>query len=93
MIELIGWIGSFLLAFCGTPQAYKSYKDGHSNGISWGFIGMWFTGEVFVLLYVMMTTMDIILIFNYLINLIIGYTIIHYKLKPRVFIYENVSGT
>jgi len=84
MIELIGWIGSFLLAFCGVPQAYKSYKDGHSEGISWGFILMWFTGEILVLTYVMLTTMDIILMFNYFINLIIGYTIIHYKWKPRV---------
>lgn len=83
MIEIIGIIGATLLALCGLPQSIRSYKDGHSDGLSWGFLSMWGFGEILVLYYVMMTTMDMILIANYIVNLIIGGVIVYYKIKPR----------
>jgi uncharacterized protein with PQ loop repeat len=36
--EIIGWLGSFLLAFCGLPQCIKSWREKNSDGISLGFI-------------------------------------------------------
>jgi len=82
MLEIIGWLGGFMLAICGAPQAWKSYKDGHSYGISWGFIGLWFWGEVFVLIYILPTGL-LPLILNYTFNILIGSIILWYKFKPR----------
>lgn len=48
-MEIIGWLGGILLTFCGLPQAWKSYKDGHSYGINMYFIQMWFCGIKYVL--------------------------------------------
>ena len=37
-METIGWIGSICFALCAIPQAWKSFKDGHSRGITWGLM-------------------------------------------------------
>lgn len=52
MIKTIGWFSSLLLALCGAPQAYQSYVQGHSNGVSLIFIVMWLFGEIGCLIYV-----------------------------------------
>jgi uncharacterized protein with PQ loop repeat len=77
---LIGWIGSFMLAICAVPQAYKSYVDKHSDGISWYFLLLWLFGEVFLLIYVI-NKLDIPLIINYLCNIFIVVVILYYKIK------------
>ena len=77
---LIGWIGSFMLAICAVPQAYKSYVDKHSDGISWYFLLLWLFGEVFLLVYVI-NKLDIPLIINYLCNIFIVVIILYYKIK------------
>lgn len=64
MLDNIGWIGSILLAFCGLPQAIESYKTKSSEGLTWGFISMWFIGEIFTIIYVF-PKMDLPLLFNY----------------------------
>jgi uncharacterized protein with PQ loop repeat len=87
MIEIIGWIGASLLAFCGLPQAWKSYKDGHSDGISWLFVLMWLFGEVFGLIYILSVGAAPI-IFNYSLNLILVSVIVWFKMYPR----KNSNG-
>lgn len=82
IVELIGIIGATMLALCGLPQAVKSFQDKHSDGLSWGFLLMWGIGEILVLFYVLMTSADLILITNYVVNLIIGGVIVYYKLRP-----------
>jgi PQ loop repeat len=37
LFEILGWLGSICLAICGVPQAWLSYKDKHSHGISGHF--------------------------------------------------------
>lgn len=81
-LEIIGWIGSIAFALCGLPQAILSYKQGHSNGISWGFIGLWFLGEICTLIYVIPKN-HWPLIFNYVGNIIFAGIIIYYKIFPR----------
>jgi uncharacterized protein with PQ loop repeat len=84
MIEVLGWVGGALLALCGLPQAIKSWKDGHSDGISDSFLWMWFIGEVFLLIYILFKHgLDLPLVANYLINLFFIVIIIKYKYKPR----------
>jgi len=82
IVELIGIAGSILLALCGVPQAWRSFQDKHSDGISWGFLNMWGGGEILVLTYICLTTMDWILIANYAVNLVTLGIIMWYKLKP-----------
>ena len=81
-MEMIGWLGSILLAFCGLPQAIESYKTKSSEGLTWGFIGMWFIGEIMTFIYVL-PQMVLPLIFNYTANIIFLAIIIYYKLAPK----------
>jgi uncharacterized protein with PQ loop repeat len=82
MLELVGISGSVLLSLCGLPQAMQSIRNRHSEGISYGFILMWVAGELALLVYVAGTTADLILIVNYLFNLLIGGVILWFKLFP-----------
>ena len=84
MIELLGWIGGVLFALCGGPQAYKSYTEGHSKGMSSGTLTLWLSGEIITLAYVMLKHgLDGPLVFNYGMNLVFLSIIIYYKIKPR----------
>jgi len=71
MIESLGILGSVLLALCGLPMLLKALKDKHVDGVSLGFLWMWFLGEVFVFVYVYFTSMDYILLANYGLNVIV----------------------
>ena len=82
MLENIGWLGSILLAFCGLPQAIESIKTKSSEGLTWGFIGMWFIGEICTFIYIL-PTLNLPLLFNYSANIIFLSIIIYYKIKPR----------
>ena len=79
-MDNIGWIGSILMAFCGLPQAIESYKTKSSRGLSWGFLIMWFSGELLTLIYIL-PKMDLPLLFNYTANIIFLIIIIYYKLR------------
>ena len=81
-METLGWIGSILLAFCGLPQAIESYKQKCSHGLTWGFILMWFSGELLTLAYVI-PKLDLPLLFNYVTNIIFLSIIIYYKINPK----------
>lgn len=78
----IGWLGSICFAVCGIPQAYKSYKEGHSNGSSIYFLLLWLMGEVMTIIYII-PKMDIPLLFNYSMNLSALVIILRYKLWRR----------
>ena len=81
-MENIGWLGSILLAFCGLPQAIESIKTKSSEGLTWGFIGMWFIGEICTFIYIL-PKMDLPLLFNYTANIIFLSIIIYYKLTSK----------
>ena len=81
-MENIGWLGSILLAFCGLPQAIESIKTKSSEGLTWGFIGMWFIGEICTFIYIL-PKMDLPLLLNYTANIIFLAIIIFYKIMPK----------
>lgn len=83
IFEILGWLGSICLAICGIPQAWQSYKEKHSEGISWGFILLWTFGEIFALAYVY-DKLDLPLLLNYATNILILAVILYYKLKPGI---------
>ena len=82
LLELLGWIGATCFAICAFPQAYKSYKDGNSAGISWGLLSLWMVGELCMLAYIS-PKRDYPLILNYVGNIISVGIIIKYKILPR----------
>lgn len=80
MLVFLGWLGAILLALCSIPEAYNSIMNGHSKGLSWTFILMWYFGEIFVLIPVAITIKEKYLLFNYILNIIGISIIIYYKL-------------
>lgn len=82
LFEIMGWLGSICLAICGIPQAWQSFKDKHSHGISWGFVLLWSFGELFALAYVY-DKLDLPLLLNYATNILILAVILYYKINPK----------
>ena len=81
-MEIVGWIGSFLFSICGIPQAIQSYRDGHTRGLTWGFLAAWLGGEILTLAYVLPKA-DWPLITNYAVNLFFLGVLLYYKLFER----------
>jgi len=82
IMETLGWLGSWLLALCAIPAAYKCWYDGHARGLSSTSLIMWFAGEVMTLLYVL-PKQDFPLMLNYASNIALLLVIFYYKLWPR----------
>jgi len=84
MIDVFGWIGSNLFAFCGLPQCIKVIKDGNSKGISKTFTWMWISGEICMQIYVFgRHGFDFPLLWNYWANTIFVLVILKYTYFPR----------
>ncbi len=84
MIDAIGWIAGAMFAFCGAPQAWKCLREGHSDGLSYGFLGLWTGGEIFTIIYVVAKHgIDGPLLFNYSMNLVFLVVMWRYKLYAR----------
>ena len=79
-MEIVGWIGSILLALCAVPLAWESYRQKHSNGISNLFLTMWLVGELLTAAYVL-PKKDYPLLFNYGLNIACLIVVIRYKFK------------
>jgi uncharacterized protein with PQ loop repeat len=85
MLSTLGWLGSIMLGICSLPQAIKCYRDGNSDGLSWGFIGLWLGGELLTLIYVLGSSLGGSgpLLLNYAMNIVLIGLMIKYKLYPR----------
>jgi uncharacterized protein with PQ loop repeat len=80
-MEIIGWIGSMLFAFCALPQCIMVYKQKHAHGLSWAFLLMWMLGEILCFCYVaLQPMMQVPLLANYVINFVMLIIIIWYKI-------------
>lgn len=82
MMEIFGWIGAIFLGGCALPQTWKSYRDGHSRGLDWGFLISWFIGELAMLIYII-PGRDPALIFNYLLNFSCLLVMLKFKIWER----------
>lgn len=82
---IIGTIGAIAFALSGLPQAVKSWRDGHSNGIAHGTVWLWMIGEVSMITYaIYFYPNDLVLIANYTVNLILVSIIFKYKYWNKV---------
>ena len=82
MIDIIGIIGSFLLAFCSIPLAYSAikYKFDFTNR---SFLWIWFTGECLVSIYAFNYEIWILLA-NYMVNIIMIIITLWYNYRPKL---------
>lgn len=83
MMQSLGWIGHMLFALSAIPQAYMSFRQGHSQGISKGLLGMWFGGEGIAIVYGIYEQVPLPLMVNYVINFTCLLVIIRYTVWPR----------
>ncbi len=81
-MDNIGWIGSIMLAFCGLPQAWESFRTKSSDGLTWGFISMWLIGELCTFAYIL-PKMDLPLLVNYSANIVFLSVIVYFKIFGR----------
>lgn len=82
IIDYIGWAGALMLSICGLPQAILTLKKKNANGISHGFIQLWFWGEVGQLIYVI-NNQQYPIIFNCSLNILLVGVIMWYKIFPK----------
>mgnify|MGYP007100173350 CR=1 FL=1 len=78
-MDIIGFIGSFLLTFCGIPELIRTIKHNKCY-VGWTFLLMWFIGEVLMLIYVIPKN-DLPLLLNYLFNSVLLSILVFYKIK------------
>ena len=87
MLESIGWTGSMMLAICELPQVFKCWKEGHADGVSWGFLFLWGGGEVLLLIYSVFVLAELSLakvmplVFNYGLNVVLIGIIVYFKAR------------
>lgn len=77
-METIAYLGNLLLAICGLPLAYRSWKNKHAEGVDSFFLLIWTLGEILTLIYVI-SLRELPLIMNYAFNLIFIGIVIYYK--------------
>lgn len=80
--ETFNIIGSAMLLICSVPQAVKSIKDGHSNGLSRLMLWLWLGGMAFCLVFFISAQIWPTVI-NYAFNLFVAGTITWYSYFPR----------
>ena len=78
----IGLLGSLLLTFCGVPELIRTLKNRRCD-IGWGFLLMWFFGELLCLFYGM-DLKEIPLLINYSSNLLIVSVMMYYKINGEL---------
>jgi len=84
MIESLGVVATILFCLATLAQTIKSYREGHSDGVSHGFIWMLSMGFTLMSIYVVNTTgWDWILLSSYWIQLLLFGIIIKYKYWRR----------
>jgi uncharacterized protein with PQ loop repeat len=79
-MELIGWIGSTLLALCGVPLAWQTIKQKHARYMSNMFLAMWLIGEILTFAYIL-PKRDYPLLLNYSLNIVCLAIVVRYKFK------------
>lgn len=82
MNDILAWIGGGMLALCALPQAISCIKTGHSRGLDWSFLLLWFFGELLMILYTF-ERKDIPLLTNYIVNLVFVIIMLRYKIRER----------
>jgi uncharacterized protein with PQ loop repeat len=85
-MELIGFIGSFLLTINAIPEVIRTIKDGRCH-IGWPMLVLWFLGEIFMTIYAIYLH-NIPLLMNYAFNFFVVIIMLWYKILTLKNKYE-----
>ena len=53
--EFIGWVGGAMLSLCAVPQVYRTWRTKSAGDLSWGFLLLWFFGEILTFAYIIIS--------------------------------------
>lgn len=81
MLQVLGFLGSILLAVCAIPEVVRTVKDNKCH-LGWNFLILWFSGEVSMLIYIIPMG-DLPLLLNYILNTILLSIMLVYKIKNK----------
>ena len=76
--QIVGWMGTCMLASAALPQLYKVLKDGHAHYLHWGYLLLIWGGLISMISYVLLTSHSIQLLCSYGIQFVI-FSILIYK--------------
>ncbi len=75
-VELVGWVGAIFLVICGLPQLHTTIKTKTTEGLSLGMLITWWLGLIFTGTYVLLTSKNLPLLFNYWFNAVVVFIIL-----------------
>lgn len=78
-MNTLGLVGNLLLTFCGVPELIRTIKDKKCH-LGWGFLLMWFLGEIFCLFYGF-GLKETPLIINYVFNFSLVFIMLYFKVN------------
>lgn len=81
LLQIIGTIGSILLALCGVPELLRTI-DNNKCSVGYGMLLTWFIGELCVFVYVL-PKFDMPLLLNYLSNIVVVGIMLAYKISDK----------
>lgn len=79
---IASWFGTTILVIRGLPQAYKSWVDGHSRGLSQAMLWLWFLGSALLLPHLILQW-EVLLITVYVANILCILVMLKYFYFPR----------
>lgn len=80
---ILGIAGATAFAISAVPQAYLSWRQGHSKGLSNGLLFLWFFGEGSMIIRGLDVGYELLLMANYVFNFLCLSVILRYKFFPR----------
>ena len=83
IIEIIGIMGSIILSSCTLPQTIKSIYQGHSNGLSFWSLLMALLGAIFLLTFMVATSVPFLVMINLTVLIISMAIQLKYLIFPR----------
>ena len=90
----LGWFGAFLFSVCAIPQVLKTMKTREADDLSICFLLMWFFGEIFTLIYILIDD-SLLLITHYplYVNYVANIVMITYLLWAKKKYSKKVTTT
>lgn len=82
-IELVGYTGALINTVSTVPQIIKTYKTKNVDSLSALFLLSWFFGCLFLFIYLLLTTVTIPLLINYICNVVFPLVLIIMFFKYR----------
>ena len=79
---IASWCGTIILIIRGIPQAYKSWADGHSKGLSQSMLWLWFMGSSLIIPHLLLHQ-EGLLLSVYIANILCIIVMLKYFYFPR----------